>query len=78
MMKIEKIGAGAFKAKCLNLLDEVEKKHVQLIISKHGKPVARLVPVKEKKFSLYGCMRDSVSVQFDIVSGTNERWNADE
>lgn len=77
-MKTAQIGAGAFKAKCLNLLDEVEKRHVQLIITKHGKAVARLVPIENKKFSLYGCMKNSVVIKFDIVSGTGEKWEADE
>ena len=77
-MKTEQIGAGAFKAKCLNLLDEVEKRHMQLIITKHGKAVARLVPIENKKFSLHGCMENSVVIKFDIVSGTGEKWEADE
>lgn len=77
-MHTEKMGAGAFKAKCLSLLDEVEKRHIQLIITKHGKPMAKLVPIENKKFSLYGCMKDSVVVKSDIVKSTGESWEADE
>ena len=77
-MHTEKMGAGAFKAKCLSLLDEVEKKHIQLIITKHGKPMAKLVPIENKKFSLYACMRDSVVIQHDIIKSTEETWEADE
>ena len=77
-MKTEKIGAGAFKAKCLSLLDDVEKRHIQLIITKHGKSVAILMPIENKKFSLYGCMKNSVVFKTDIVAGTGEKWEADE
>ena len=39
------IPAGEFKAKCLKLLDEVQQKHREIIITKRGKPVARLLPL---------------------------------
>ena len=77
-MKTEKIGAGVFKAKCLSLLDEVEKRHFQLIITKHGKPMAKLIPIENKKFSLYGCMKNTVVIKLDIISSTGEKWEADE
>jgi len=41
------IPAGEFKAKCLKLLDEVQKQRRQIVITKRGKPVARLVPLAE-------------------------------
>ena len=43
------ITATEFKAKCLSLIDEVQEKGGELIISKHGRPVARLVPVGADK-----------------------------
>ena len=43
------ITATEFKAKCLSLIDEVQEKGGELIISKHGRPVARLVPVGTEK-----------------------------
>ena len=46
MPKLRTINATAFKAKCLGLLDEVREKHSEVIITKRGKPVARLVPIK--------------------------------
>ncbi len=41
----KKIPAGEFKAKCLKLMDEVQQTGQEVIITKRGKPVARLVPV---------------------------------
>jgi len=43
------ITATEFKAKCLSLIDEVQEKGGELVISKHGRPVARLVPVGADK-----------------------------
>ena len=43
-----KMPAGEFKAKCLKIMDQVKNYHEEIIITKHGKPVAKLVPVEEK------------------------------
>lgn len=76
-MKVEHIGAGIFKARCLQLLDEVGNRHLELIITKHGKPLARLIPIEDEHFSLFGCMKNSAVIKGDIVSGTDEEWEAD-
>jgi prevent-host-death family protein len=43
--KMVKIPAGEFKAKCLKIMDQVKNYHEEIIITKHGKPVAKLVPI---------------------------------
>lgn len=72
-----KIPAGQFKAQCLQLIDEVNQHRTSLVITKHGKPLAMLVPIKQEKHSLFGCLKDSVVIRGDIVSGTGEEWEAD-
>ncbi|OGW84011.1 MAG: prevent-host-death protein [Omnitrophica bacterium RIFCSPHIGHO2_02_FULL_51_18] len=70
--------AGVFKTKCLQLMDEVRDTHEEIVITKFGKPVAKLVPVEaEKEKSLFGFLRNSVRVKGDIVSPTGEKWEAD-
>ena len=70
--------AGLFKAKCLHLMDEVQKYHKEITITKFGKPVAKLVPIEEAKpKSAFGCMKGTVKIQGDIFS-TGEKWFADE
>lgn len=54
------IPAGEFKAKCLKLLDEVAEKRETLVITKHGKPVAQVVPMPAVK-ELFGAMRGAGS-----------------
>ncbi len=73
-----KIPAGQFKAKCLKIMDEVQALHREVIITKHGKPVVKLVPVEESKNkkSLFGFMKGSVIIKGDIVKPLNVKWNA--
>ena len=67
------IGAAQFKAQCLALLDELEADG--LIVTKHGKPVARVLPYPEQDADLIGSLRDKVKINGDI-STTGIRWNA--
>ena len=69
------IGAGEFKAKCLQLLDDVAEQRGILIITKHGKPVAKLVPVEPEQ-KLFGALKGSVVREMDIVSSVNVEWDA--
>jgi prevent-host-death family protein len=70
------IAAGEFKAKCLRLLDEVAETREPLIVTKHGKPVAKLVPIPEQKVSLRGALRGSVLWEGDIISPIDVEWEA--
>jgi prevent-host-death family protein len=71
------IPAGEFKAKCLKLLDEVQQQHRQIVITKRGKPVARLMPLSADIPDIFGRMRGTGEILGDIVSSTGEIWNAD-
>ncbi len=76
-MDSEQIPAGKFKTHCLRLLDEVNESRRTLVITKHGKPVAKIVPVMPKhlkKKKLFGCMKGSISIHGDIVSPMPEEW----
>lgn len=61
------IAAGEFKAKCLELMDQVKERHVEFVITKHGKPVAKLVPVAEPRRDIWGYMRGTVTILGDII-----------
>lgn len=63
------IAAGKFKANCLALMDEVQKKRQPILITKRGKPVAKLVPAKdEAKDSIFGSMKGKATITGDIIS----------
>jgi prevent-host-death family protein len=69
----EQISAAAFKATCLQLMDSVRETGVEYVITKHGTPVARLVPyASSERQSLFGSMKGTVlgyDRPFDPVDG---------
>ncbi len=71
------IPATQFKAQCLSILDTVQRKRTTVVISKHGKPVAKLVPLDTDSVpSLYGSMKGTVREIGDIISPIEDEWNA--
>jgi prevent-host-death family protein len=72
------IAAGEFKAKCLHLLDEVQRTRQEIIVTKRGRLVARLLPVERESPRVFGRMKGTVEILGDIVASTGERWRADE
>lgn len=66
--KLKTIPAGVFKAKCLAIMDEVQAKSQPVIITKHGKPVVKLVPVTEERDDIFGFMQGKMKIVGDIVS----------
>ena len=71
------IGAGEFKAKCLALMDTVSKQKDEIIITKHGQPIAKLVPFEGEIPPLYGYLKGSLKITGDIVKSPKVHWNAD-
>ena len=69
------IGAGDFKTRCLKLLDDVARTREPLIITKHGKPVAVLMP-PPAGHGLFGAMAGTVKHEDDIVSPLGNDWDA--
>jgi prevent-host-death family protein len=77
-MKRETIAAGKFKASCLGLLDEVQRERKEIVITKRGKPVARIVPIEAEKVpNLFGRMKNSGMIIGDIISPIGEIWDAE-
>ena len=65
---VKKIAAGSFKVHCLAVMDEVQAKRETVVITKRGKPVAKLVPVEEQTDDLFGFLRGKVTIVGDVVS----------
>jgi prevent-host-death family protein len=69
--------ASRFKAECLAILDQVETLKVSVTVTKHGRPVARLVPLAEPTdVGLMGSVR-LVAEDDAAYFATGERWSAD-
>jgi prevent-host-death family protein len=60
------MAAGEFKAKCLQVMEDVKKYRTPVVITKKGKPVAKLVPADEPKKDIFGCMADKIRIIGDV------------
>jgi prevent-host-death family protein len=69
------IPAGQFKARCLELMEEVRERHVEYVITKHGKPVAKLVSCDETPPDAFGFLGGTVLEYGDIVSPDPDAWS---
>lgn len=65
--------AGRFKAECLALLDRVEQSGEPVVVTKRGRPVAEVVPIRATARTLRG----SVRVRGDIVGPILDAWDVD-
>jgi prevent-host-death family protein len=67
---MQEIAISVFKAKCLSILEQVEKTKTPIRITRHGKPVADVVPTVPNvdRAALFGSMRNSIEILGDIVS----------
>jgi prevent-host-death family protein len=62
------MAAGTFKTNCLAVMDEVQARKEPVLITKRGKPVAKLVPVDEAKDTIYGFFHGKGAILGDIVA----------
>jgi prevent-host-death family protein len=74
--QMKKIAAGSFKAHCLAIMDEVQSKRETVLITKHGKPVAKLVPVNKDIDEIYNFLGGKGAITGDLVSPalSPEEW----
>ncbi|MGH2448565.1 MAG: type II toxin-antitoxin system Phd/YefM family antitoxin [Chloroflexota bacterium] len=70
------IPAGEFKQRCLSLLDRVAETGMPIVVTKRGRPVARVVPVETPLQALTGSIRVLAENDEDLYS-TGETWDAD-
>ena len=70
--------ASEFKAKCLKLMDEVAESGEEIIITKNGKPVARVALYRERTRSLFGIDKTRIQILGDIVAPMPAEWFADD
>lgn len=69
--------ASEFKAKCLKLMDEVADSGEEIVITKYGRPVSKLVPFRKKPKTLFGIDKDRIKILGDIVSPLDVEWEAE-
>jgi prevent-host-death family protein len=78
IMAPKRISAALFKATCLKVLDEVARTRTPVVVTKRGKPVAKLVPADEKAPELFGFLRGTGTIKGDIISPLEDKWEAND
>jgi len=75
-MIMKAIPAGQFKVHCLAIMDEVQAKRQAVVITKRGKPVAKLVPIEKEKDEIFGFFKGKGEILGDVVAPafTPEEW----
>ena len=70
---MKQVTASKFKAQCLAILDRVDEEGI--VITKRGKPVAKLIPLRTESAQLIGVLKGKIRIKGNILS-TGIRWNA--
>ena len=75
---MKKMPAGEFKARCLTVMEDVNKTREPVLITKRGKPVAKLVPADRDGINLIGRLEGIIKIHGDIESPIEppEAWEA--
>ena len=76
-MKEITLPVSEFKAKCLQLLTDVETKGNRIVITKRGRPVARVERVEASKPRLRGLWKGKASIKGDIVYFSDNAWECE-
>ena len=77
LLKDREVGAAEFKARCLEIMDEVQRLGVTVTITKHRKAVAKLVPATAREGTFCGSLKGLVIEHGDLVSPIDVTWEAD-
>jgi prevent-host-death family protein len=66
--RMKAVKASEFKARCLQLMDEVAETREPVVVTPHGKPVCQVIPYKPKPKTLFGMSKDTITINGDIIS----------
>jgi len=74
-MKQKAVPAGEFKNACLKLMDSVSKTGIPITVTRRGKPLVRVVPVREPEARR--SLRGVIEYEADDIFSTGETWDAE-
>jgi len=73
----KKIAISKFKSHCLEIIDNLQHNHQSIIITKRDKVVAKVIPFKANKTSIFGFLKGKAEIKGDIISSLEEEWDAE-
>ena len=65
-----------FKEQCLALLERLDEEGI--LVSKHGKPIAKIVPYKRQNAELIGCLKHEIKIHHDNLFSTDSQWSVND
>lgn len=73
-----KVAISYFKAHCLEIIDDIQRKHSAVIITKRNNAVAKIVPIddQEQRQSILGSFENRGKIKKDIIHPIEEEWEA--
>ena len=72
------VSTSQLKARCSEIVERVAKGREAIVVTRRGRPVARLVPIEAAGDSLFGFARGVVTVQGDLLAPIDVAWEASE
>ena len=76
MSILKAVSVSEFKAHCLQYLEETRTIHTELLVTKRGKPIAKIVPVTNEGMPFaYGDMQNSITLKSNILDPIDTEWD---
>jgi antitoxin (DNA-binding transcriptional repressor) of toxin-antitoxin stability system len=72
-----KIAISQFKSHCLEIIEKLQTNGQSVIITKRDKAVAKVLPIDNKKVSLFGMLKNKAEIKANILEPIDENWNAE-
>lgn len=72
-----KIAISHFKSHCLEIIEKLQTSGQSVIITKRDKAIAKVLPMDNKKLSLFGILKNKAEIKTDILQPIDEKWETD-
>lgn len=72
-----KIAISQFKSHCLEIIEKLQTNGQSVIITKRDKAVAKVLPIDNKKISLFGILKNKAEIKANILEPIDEKWNVE-
>lgn len=74
---MQTLGAAKFKSQMLALLDKIAQSKEPIIVTKHGNPIVKVIPIEEKEKAFDKPLKGTATFIGDIISPIDDEWEAE-
>ena len=72
----DQVSASQLKARCSAILEQVVERRQAVVVTRRGRPVARIVPIESEPRSLFGFARGTITVRGDVIAPIDVEWES--